>query len=272
MHCTTCRLVPDRTDEAALNMAVDVVLAGSGVSHDGERRPRQPVVRFYGWHPPAVSIGYRQPLAQINTARCGARGYAIVRRPTGGGAVVHEGELTYAIVLPRRLIGRASPAQVYDEVHAAFALGLRRWGISADLGVAAAPPAPSHRQPPASCFAAVYGSEISLAGYKVIGSAQRRFPVSTLVQGSILLHADAEAYADVLTAPDASTAAVGMQGLADLSPQPLSRAAVRAALLDGLTRHWDVKFVEQPLDPAEEQAARVEAAERFRLQQWTARR
>ena len=140
----------------------DVVLAGAAY------------LRLYRWDPPTLSIGRNQP----NTFQ----GVPIVRRPTGGQAVWHEHEVTYAVVAPIVVFGALRKA--YCEIHARLTRALRTLGVDAT-------PAPAHRpiRPSAhrSCFAAPVGGEILVQGKKLVGSAQVRRGDAFLQHGSILL-------------------------------------------------------------------------------------
>ena len=134
-------------------------------------------LRLYRWDPPTLSIGRNQPLAEV-----ACRGVPVVRRPTGGQAVWHEHEVTYAVAAPIAMFGSLRGA--YREIHARLARALRSLGIDAMLAAAAAV-RPSSR--PAACFAMPAGGEILVQGRKLVGSAQVRRRDAFLQHGSILL-------------------------------------------------------------------------------------
>ena len=92
----TWRLIVDGEADGATNMAVDEAI----LSHVSEGRS-QPTLRFYAWSPPCLSLGRSQPLADVDLAACRAAGVDIVRRPTGGRAILHTDELTYSVALPQ---------------------------------------------------------------------------------------------------------------------------------------------------------------------------
>ena len=110
-------------------------------------------------------------------------GIPVVRRPTGGQAVWHEHELTYAVAAPIAMLGSLRSA--YREIHARLAAALRSLGADAVLATARRPNGPTAR--PASCFAAPVGGEILVRGRKLVGSAQVRRGDAFLQHGSILL-------------------------------------------------------------------------------------
>jgi lipoate-protein ligase A len=112
-----------------------------------------------------------------------ARGIPVVRRPTGGQAVWHDHEVTYAVVAPIVMFG--SLRNAYRAIHTRLASALRALGVDATLATARPPARPAAR--PASCFTAPVGGEILVRGRKLVGSAQVRRRDAFLQHGSILL-------------------------------------------------------------------------------------
>ena len=135
------------------------------------------VLRLYRWDPPTLSIGRNQGPDGIVQ-----EGIPWVRRPTGGTAVWHEHEVTYAVAAPIAVFG--SLRNAYCEIHTRLATALRSLGVD---GVIA--PTPANRPParPVACFATAVGGEILVAGRKLVGSAQVRRGRAFLQHGSILL-------------------------------------------------------------------------------------
>jgi lipoate-protein ligase A len=156
------------------NMAMDEALLERVACHGGA------YLRFYRWDPPTLSLGRNQP----NTFH----DVPIVRRPTGGHAVWHEHELTYAVVAPIALFGSLRTA--YREIHTRLARALRALAVDAVLAPAHPPIRPSAH--PAACFASSVGGEILHRGRKLVGSAQVRRGDAFLQHGSILLDGSQE--------------------------------------------------------------------------------
>jgi len=152
-------------------MAADVALLDEAV------RLGTASLRLYRWNPPTLSIGRNQAM---DTAVL--RNVAIVRRPTGGQAVWHEHEVTYAVAAPIAMFGSLRDA--YREIHRRLATALHSIGVDARL---ADPPAVRPPGRPAACFAASVGGEILVRGRKLVGSAQVRRSDAFLQHGSILL-------------------------------------------------------------------------------------
>ncbi|HEX9349320.1 MAG TPA: hypothetical protein VF919_17230 [Gemmatimonadales bacterium] len=151
------------------NMAMDEALLEEVARHGGA------YLRFYRWDPPTLSLGRNQPNTFYDLP--------IVRRPTGGQAVWHEHELTYAVVAPIALFG--SLRKAYCEIHIRLARALRALSVEAVLAPAHPPIRRSAH--PASCFASSVGGEILVNGLKLVGSAQVRRGDAFLQHGSILL-------------------------------------------------------------------------------------
>ncbi|HXG97203.1 MAG TPA: hypothetical protein VNJ06_08860, partial [Gemmatimonadales bacterium] len=140
-------------------MAADVALLDDAV-HFGNAS-----LRLYLWDPPTLSIGRNQLVDGI-----AIDGVAVVRRPTGGQAVWHEHEVTYAVAAPIAHFG--SLRNAYCQIHTRIATALRSLGIDALLAGDRRAVRPSDR--PTSCFASPVGGEIMVQGRKLVGSAQVR--------------------------------------------------------------------------------------------------
>ncbi|GBD06277.1 Octanoyltransferase LipM [bacterium HR21] len=144
-----------------------------------------PLLRFYAWRPWAVSLGMHQREDALDLERCHQHGIAVVRRPTGGRAVLHAEEITYAVVVR---LGHRTPQELYQRIHQRIAIGLTRLS---GHPIALAPTTQSVRHPwhrrSAACFTSFARSELSLEGRKLVGSAQRILQGVVLQHGSILL-------------------------------------------------------------------------------------
>jgi lipoyl(octanoyl) transferase len=171
------RLVVDRDGHpGAVNMARDEALL------DGVVAGGQPALRLYRWHPPTLSLGRNEPAARrYDRRRIEALGIDVVRRPSGGRAVWHEQELTYAVAAPIAAFGSLRTS--YAAIHGRLAEALQALGAPAAL-------APERALGPlraSPCFGSHAGGEVLCAGRKVVGSAQLRRGRALLQHGSILL-------------------------------------------------------------------------------------
>jgi lipoyl(octanoyl) transferase len=173
------RVLIEGAHEGAVNMARDHALAVT-LAPDGA------VLRFYRWDRPTLSLGRHEPARHRWNARSLAEhGVGVVRRPTGGRAVLHHRELTYAVVLP--LSGRPGLRDHYRAINQALVHGLEAMGVPARVVGAEGVVAPLEAGP---CFAGPAPGEVAAAGRKLIGSAQARVEGRLLQHGSILIEND----------------------------------------------------------------------------------
>ncbi len=177
-----CRVLPYRVAEGPTNMAIDEAL----LDHVA-RDPSAAWFRTYGWATPTLSLGYFQRWAETE-AEPRWRDAAKVRRATGGGAIWHEHEITFAIVIPSsHPLARPNTA-LYRAVHRATAAVLASRSVDArrhgDLAPDEAGSTPAH---PFLCFAGRDGEDLVHGGDKLVGSAQRRRAGAVLQHSSLLL-------------------------------------------------------------------------------------
>jgi lipoate-protein ligase A len=208
-----------------------------------------PVLRLYTWRPPALSIGRFQAGDDVDADACARHGVEVVRRPTGGRALLHGGDLTYAVAM-RRPAGRAGAVrQVYELVAGALIGGLARIGVHATVA--------RHDGPGDGpvCFAAQQGADLRVGDRKLCGSAQARGLGGALDQrygvvlqhGSILLDRLAVDETDLLRPPahgvhpDRATLRGLTVTLAELGA-PTAPGVVAAALVEGFRTALDVDF------------------------------
>lgn len=160
-------------------------------------------LRLYRWHPGTLSFGRHEPaLQRYDRDRIARWGWPVVRRPTGGRAVWHEQEVTYAVAAPLERWG--SLRRSYRAIHALLAEALAALGVEARLAGDARTPGAGA----GPCFATTAGGEIVVRGRKLVGSAQVRDGSALLQHGSILLDGDqarVQAAARTPAAPPAAT-------------------------------------------------------------------
>ncbi len=190
-----------------------------------------PWLRVYGWSEPVLSLGRHQRAVGVyHGERAMGLGVQIVRRPTGGRAVLHHRELTYAIGAPNE--AGVTLREAAERVDRILLHALR------SLGVAASVADPTVRTPSpdaAPCFALPVRGELLVAGVKLAGSAQWRDNGAWLQHGSILIDDDQSLIAALATTPDAQQVG-GVATLRDLLPEPptldVFAAAMAAAIRD----------------------------------------
>ncbi len=222
------------------NMAVDHALLDFATRRGGERDGGLAVLRLYRWDPFCLSFGRHEPAARrYDRDRVTALGVDTVRRPTGGRAVWHARELTYAVVAP---VSWGSLAAAFRRIHGAMARAVRSLGAKAAL---AGRPATVPRPDAGACFAAPVGGEVVVAGRKLVGSAQVRERHAFLQHGSLLLEDDQEPVRAFARAPGDTTGAAP-PGEAPLSSLVGGRVAFEAAAaaVVAATRCWSDAWIE----------------------------
>ncbi len=175
------RLLLDSPLDGAANMARDeALLAGVGEATS------PPTVRFYKWDPPTISLGYFQKYSECEALPPPAGDLAVVRRTTGGGAILHDREWTYSIALPAtHPLATDNPAQLYEVVHHALIDALALLGVRPQLRGSS--DHSSAGRGPFFCFDRRHCADLLLEGRKLAGSAQRRTRKAILQHGSIIL-------------------------------------------------------------------------------------
>jgi lipoyl(octanoyl) transferase len=142
-------------------------------------------LRLYRFSPPCLSLGRNEPTAHYDQSTISRLALDVVRRPTGGGAVWHEHEVTYAVAAPVAAFGGLRAA--YRAIHERLAAAIRSLRVDARINRHQPPPTSTNLHHPRCCFASATGGEVLVGGRKLIGSAQVRQGTAFLQHGSILL-------------------------------------------------------------------------------------
>lgn len=239
-------------------MAVDEVLM-AGVRNGGA-----PVLRMYRWSPACLSLGRNQPgRGEYREDLLASSGVDVVRRLTGGRAVLHDHELTYSVVVADGVLG--SPRSAYAAINRGLVAGLRKLGVNAALQ----PRSRTHAAAPslAPCFREPAEGEVVAGGAKLIGSAQFRDRGVILQHGSLLLSGDQRRISDFLASPafrDDDPPAV----LFDLLDPLPDWTRLVEALMGGLCDALGVELQADALSPPELQRT-DRLTHRYRDPSWT---
>jgi lipoate-protein ligase A len=223
----------DRPLDAAGQMATDLAMLESVASGGA------PVLRCYRWRPPALTLGRFQPVADVDAAACARLGVEVVRRPTGGRALLHGADVTYSVALPEPAGAAGSVDAVYRRLAAGLIAGL------ATIGVAAAV---AHHEGPAGavCMATQQGADLRVGERKLCGSAQVRRHGVVLQHGSVLLDRFAFDETDLVVGEhDRAALRAATVTLAELDA-PTDPAVVAAALVAGFAAALDLEFTSIP--------------------------
>lgn len=203
------RLLKHGASDAATNMATDECLFESAVSGEAPA-----TVRLYLWRRPTLSVGYRQKWEEVcDLAACARWSVDLVRRVTGGRAVLHDRELTYAVAAPASVwLGGSSVHAVYAWVRGAIREALQNENVRLDPDGSAGRLGRAPSELP--CFAVPSGHEISAGGRKLVASAQKWHRRGFLQHGSILLEVNETLWRRIATrGTRSSLAAVGLHEL-----------------------------------------------------------
>ena len=190
-------IVEHEPRSGAENMALDEVIMDAVATGEAP-----PTLRFYQWSPPCLSLGKRQPLDGVDVARCQAAGVDIVRRATGGWAILHTDELTYSIAAqPSDPRAEGAILDAYRKLSQGLIVGLERLGVPALMN----PALPGGVQnASAACFEVPSAYEIVAGQKKLIGSAQVRPNGRVLQHGTLPLEGDISRVVQFLWFPDAA--------------------------------------------------------------------
>jgi lipoate-protein ligase A len=241
----TWRFLDSGWASGARQMAVDdalLILRGQGRS--------LPTLRLFSFRPPCLSLGRFQPTPPET---CRETGLDVVRRPTGGRAVLHRGDICYSVIAPAdHPLVAGSIHQSYAKIARALAEALAVLGLPPLREAAAQGPLPVADW----CFEAMAPHELALDGAKLVGSAQLRRDGILLQQGSIRL-----------APPDGQPS--GAMSLEEALGRRLSRREMASALVDGFGRAWAVQFRRGPLTAEEERLAQQLEREKYANPAWT---
>lgn len=245
------RLIPYRTYNAFENMAID-----EAIFRETVRNQKRPTLRFFGWRPDAVSIGYFQDMQkEIDLCRCRVSGVDVVRRITGGKAVYHQDEITYSLSAGRS--EKLFPDQIslsYEKISLCLARGLSFLGINARL--APGGHVTDSRKKPvsqANCFSAPSVNELTVDGRKICGSAQMRTRTGFLQHGSVLISFDPREASRLIHSPQTpDRLGESVTSVSDLVGSSVKAEVLAALFQKGFRDELGVHFEEEPLTPEEE--------------------
>jgi lipoate-protein ligase A len=244
-----CRVLPHLVADGPSQMALDHALLDSV-----DRNPASVVLRTYEWSVPTLSLGFFQSISDVDSS-VRWKNFPVVRRPSGGGALFHHREVTYALVVPRFHPLACRPSALYRAVHSSIGERLRSLGLDARRrGEVAKNP----EGKPFLCFLDQDSEDVIVNTVKVVGSAQRRRPSAVLQHGSILL--------------GQSQHTPELLGLSELGITGISSAEWAHHLRIAIAESLGCEMVPDEVSENESEHAARLAAEHYRNRDWTARR
>jgi lipoate-protein ligase A len=265
MEPITGRVIFDSPRAGVLNMAID-----EGILEATAAGGEPFTLRLYAWEPPTLSLGYAQPAADCDPAALARLGWGLVRRPTGGRAILHTDELTYSVVAREtHPLMQGGVLESYRRLSEGLLAGLRILGVdaAADAGRAAR----SAGNP--VCFEVPSHYEISCGGKKLVGSAQARRLGCVLQHGALPLGGDLARILQVLAHPDSTPERIRRRAatLGGLLGREVSWREAADAVCRGFAETFDITFRREELRDAEKTRAGELARGKFANDAWTRR-
>jgi len=240
-----CRLLIDPPAAGAWNMAVDELLLESAAEGRAS-------LRFYQWNEATLSLGYFQQFDE-RKQHAASRCCAAVRRLTGGGAIVHDRELTYSLALPRGHASADDRDRLYSLAHRSLLAALAEKGLRAEVFCPCAQS--GRREEEFLCFQRRTPGDVILGGMKIAGSAQRRRRGAVLQHGSVLLAR--------------SSAAPELPGIVELSGIELSPLELIERWQPQLAEAIGLQCADEPLSTEERRRAESLVGLRYGNRTWT---
>ena len=243
------RLIENGAESGEQNMAVDqtlLELAEPGVA--------SPVLRFYRWERPTLSVGHLQKIGGlIDTDYLGKNNIPLVRRPTGGRAILHDDEVTYSVIIPKGSQLYRPLRPLFRVISSVLRVALAGCGVAVDTDGGADTSRPMSTP---CCFAARSHFEISSGGKKVSGSAQRRIKSSALQQGSIILSMNVTSYLSCFIWQDEGQRKMAEQMMGGINigrTDEVNQERLRHSIISAFEMLYGIILVPDRLSDAEEE-------------------
>lgn len=253
-------------------MAVDEAILESVAN-----KSQLPTLRLYAWNPYCLSIGHAQSTQDVNQDALLNHGWDLVRRPTGGKAILHADEITYSVTASQNdPLVSGTVIESYQRLSLALLSALKILGIPAD----AKPKNHSNPQKPTNpiCFESPSDFEITSSGKKIIGSAQARRLQGVLQHGSIPLFGDITRIVQVLNYPSIKERMESRTELSqkactlyDIHHTRIDWSSAAKAIVEGFSKTFNITFIPQPVSKEEIEKAYQLVETKYNHDSWTFR-
>jgi lipoate-protein ligase A len=269
---TNWRLLYTPPSNGAWNMAVD-----ESILEHIYRGESLPTLRLYAWDPPCLSLGHAQSFADVDMERVKAHGWEVVRRLTGGRAILHTDELTYSVTgSASEPILSGSILESYNHLAQALLFAVRELGLPVEMKEHITEPATLNLNP--VCFEVPSTYEITVDGKKLIGSAQARKKEGVLQHGSLPLTGDLTRICEALVFKDESARENAAQRLLARATTVESVTSVKTdwetaaqAFVKGFEAQLGIHFQRGELSRSESERAEELVKEKYANPKWTER-
>jgi lipoate-protein ligase A len=263
------RFIDSGPCSAAYNMALDEAIAT-----EVRKDKSPPTLRLYGWDMPYVSIGCFQKVSDIDIEYCTEKHVQVVRRPTGGRAILHNHELTYSFSI-KTTQGLFSKGLIdsYKKISIALGSALLKIGLSSELKLqrkARNHSATRHSKSPL-CFQSTSFGEITINNKKVVGSAQKRWTDSLLQQGSIPFVIDRDDLLRIFRLESTQDVKEANIGLKDIFPD-LNTDDLKNAIRISFEETFDTRLISSSPSREDVSLAQELEAQKYLSYQWNFKR
>jgi len=268
----TFRLIINKPADGPWNMAVDEAILEAVSSKD-----TLPTLRLYDWQPACLSLGYSQSIQDVDQERLKASGWGIVRRLTGGRAILHVDELTYALIAPTdEPLVAGNLLESYNRIAGGLLKALENLGLAVEIN--AYTPGLNTNSAGPVCFEMPSAYEITYQGKKLIGSAQARRKLGVLQHGSFPLYGDLGRILQVLRFSGEDERKNALERLMNratnaetISGKKLDWDLVAKVFVDAFSSGLDLYFVEEDLSEKELSRAHELMDIKYSQDDWTGR-
>lgn len=268
----TWRLLHTPPASGAWNMAVD-----ESILEHIQRGESLPALRLYAWDPPCLSLGHAQPFADVDMERVKSHGWEVVRRLTGGRAILHTDELTYSVTgSASEPILSGSILESYNRIARALLFAVRELGLPVEMKEHITEPATLNLNP--ICFEVPSTYEITVDEKKLIGSAQARRKEGVLQHGSLPLTGDLTRICQALVFKDESARENAAQRLLARATTVESVTGVKTdwekaaqTFVKGFESQLGIRFQRGELSRSESERAEELVKEKYANPIWTER-
>jgi lipoate-protein ligase A len=249
------RLIDTKENTPSMNMAIDEALLTSEL----------PVLRFYRWKPAGLSIGYFQNIQKINKTFCEKNNIQIVRRLTGGNAVLHDKELTYSLIIDESLMPE-SITESYKKISKGILKALHLLKLDPEMNEQV-----EKEEKSSICFNDPSWYEILVNNKKIVGSAQKRVNKKLLQHGAILLDIDVEKYVNCFNNASKELIEKTKQRMTSINDELNDKATysdVKQAMKKGFEQELNIKFKDSKLTQEEKTLAKKLDKEKYSQDKW----
>ncbi|MFN2215474.1 MAG: biotin/lipoate A/B protein ligase family protein [Anaerolineales bacterium] len=266
------RLLVQKPAAGDWNMAADeAILESIGLKES------PPTIRLYAWEPPCLSLGYAQSIGDVDKSALADCGWGLVRRMTGGRAILHADELTYSVIAPyEEPLVSGTLLEGYNRIAGGLLKTMKLLGVTGEINEKNINPAAN--QPGPVCFEVPSAFEITVGGKKVIGSAQARRKQGVLQHGSLPLYGDLGRIINVLHFSNDETRSESLRKLLEhaanlemITGSRLDWQTAANAFIDGFQSALDLMLIYGDLSSREEERILVLMHEKYSHLDWTER-